>query len=121
MAEESPLEHPAEIYSRFDAAETRHLRTYVDDVKAFTNMVFFANPARSLRIEDRPSTVRLTEIDDEAVRAVTGLFRSLYVPTEPTSYRATFNLLKRHVYESPLRDAALHELRGFGPLSANVV
>ncbi len=37
----------------------------------------------------------------ETVHAVVGLFRSLYVATEFTSFRRTLNLLKSHVRESP--------------------
>jgi hypothetical protein len=114
MAEESPLEFVTEIYAPFDTAEARHLRTYVDDVETIAGMAFFANPTRSMSIEggtDQPLTVKLNDIDDEAVYAVVGLFRSLYVPTEPTSYRRTLKLLKRHLRESPHREACVRALR----------
>jgi hypothetical protein len=63
---------------------------------------------------DQPVAVKLTDIDEEAVHAVVPLFRSLYVPTEPTSYRRTLNLLKRHVHESPRREAAIGALKDLG-------
>jgi hypothetical protein len=114
MAEESPLEHVAEIYAPFLTAAARHLRTYVDDVETIAGMAFFANPTRSMTIEggtDQPLTVKLNDIDDEAVYAVVGLFRSLYVPTEPTSYRRTLKLLKTHLRESPRREACVTAVR----------
>jgi hypothetical protein len=115
MAEESsPLEHVAAIYAPFDAAEARRLRTYVEDMETITGMAFFANPTRSMRIEGgtvQPVTVKLNDIDDEAVHAVMGLFRSLYVPSEPTSYRSIMKLLKRHLCESQHREACFHALR----------
>jgi hypothetical protein len=119
MAEESPLAQVAEIYTPFDAAEVDRLTKYVSNVETMTDRSFFANPTRSLRIEggdDQPTTVRLLDIDEEAVEAVTGRFRRLYMPTEAASFRRTFELLKRHVVRrSPPREVVMRELAEFGP------
>lgn len=117
MSEESVLERPpAEIYCPFDAAEADRLATYKNDVESFTSMAFFTDPTRSLgpRQPGEGRTIRLADVDEEAVRAVMPLFRSLYVPTEPTSFRRTMNLLKRRLRPSPHRDEALRELRKMG-------
>jgi hypothetical protein len=50
--------------------------------------------------------IRLTDIDAEAEHAVMGLFRSLYVRTESTSFRSIMRLLKGH-----LRPSSPHPLR----------
>lgn len=113
MADESVLEHPAEIYSPFDADEVERLATYKDDVERWTSMAFFTDPTRSLgpKKPGEERTFRLSDIDDEAAHAAMPLFRSLYTGTEPTSFKSTMNLLKRHVRPSPHRDEALHDLQ----------
>lgn len=54
----------------------------------------------------------MDEPHDEAVRAAVTQIRQLYTDTEPTSYRATFKLLKRNVRrrDSPYRKQALEAL-----------
>jgi hypothetical protein len=121
MAKESPLEHISEIYSPFDAADARRLRVYVDDVETLVASSFFKGPALSLTVggpdlEGQGISEKLDGPNEEAVRAVAGLFRSLYDDNEPTSYNATLSLLGRnvHEHESPRqRDAkdALRDLR----------
>ncbi len=112
---ESPLEEPAVVYSPFDADEAKHLHTYVQEVEALVRLSFFTDPGRGLRArgEDPPTSVVMVEIDDEAVVAAAARFRSIYRDQEHASYRRTLALLKRHVCESPLREAALSELRTF--------
>jgi hypothetical protein len=116
MVAESPLEHVAEIYSPFDAAETDRLQTYVLDVETLTQLGFFADPGRSLRREGVKigNRINLLDIDEEAVRAVVGLFRSLHLPGERTSFFKTFDMLKRHVVRGSSRRApVLRELDAF--------
>jgi hypothetical protein len=116
VTDDSPLCHPAKIYTPFDAAETERLQTYVDDVAALAGMSFFADPGRSLRREGVAvgNRINLLDIDDEAIRAVVGLFRSIHLPGERTSFFKTFDMLKRHVVRgSPRRVPVLHELQAF--------
>jgi len=99
---DSPLEHPAEIYSPFDAEETRRLTTFADDVDSFVNSAFFKDLKLSLTVgaeELGPLGERLEYPGEEAVRAVAALFRSLYESGEHASFHATLNLLSRHVRE----------------------
>jgi len=119
MAQESPLADVAAIYTPFDAAEVDRMDKFVTNVEAMTARSFFADPTRSLRIEGgehQPTTVRLLDIDEEAIDAVTPRFRRLYMPTEAASFHKTFELLKRHVVRrSPPREAVLRELAAFEP------
>jgi hypothetical protein len=112
MADESALEHPAEVYNPFDADEIERLTTYKDDVERWTSMAFFTDPTRSLgpKKPGEERTIRLADVDEEAAHAAMGIFRSLYTGTEPTSFRKTMNLLKRHVRPSARRQEALHDL-----------
>jgi hypothetical protein len=61
--------------------------------------------------------------DDETVRAVAGLFRSLYNDHEPTSYAAIIKLVSRHAHEreSPRRETAVAELRRLRKLKAQAL
>src|ERR1700722_1844741 len=96
MAAASPLERVAEVYSPFDHAEAKRLRTYVADVEALVASSFFHGPRLSVTIGEPGVGDTLEGPDDEATRAVAGLFRSLYADHEPTSYNATLKLLSRH-------------------------
>lgn len=113
MVDESALEHPAEVYSPFDADEIERLAIYKDDVERWTSMAFFTDPTRSLgpKKPGEERTIRLADVDGEAVDAAMPIFRSLYTGTEPTSFRSIMNLLKRHVRPSSRGDEALHDLR----------
>ncbi len=123
MAEESALEHPAEIYNPFDRDEIERLATYKDDVERWTSMAFFTDPTRSLgpKKPGEERTIRLADVDDEATHAVMGIFRSLYTGTEPTSFKRTMNLLKSHLRPSPRRDEALHDLRAMQDWEKNEI
>jgi hypothetical protein len=113
MADESALEHPAEIYSPFDADGVERLTTYKADVERWTSMAFFTDPTRSLgpKQPGEERTIRLADVDDEAVHAVMGIFRTLYKGNEKTSFKSTMNLLGRHVKPSPRHDEALRDLQ----------
>jgi hypothetical protein len=112
MPDESVLERPADVYNSFDAAELELLRTYNADVERLTTMDFFTDPTRSMgpRKPGEERTIALADVDDEAVYAVIGIFRSLFTHAEPTSFRRVINLVKRHVKSSSHRKEALEDL-----------
>lgn len=112
MPDESVLERPADVYNSFDAAELELLRTYNADVERLTTMDFFTDPTRSMgpRKPGEERTIALADVDDEAVYAVMGIFRTLFTHTEPTSFRRVINLVKRHVKPSSHRKEALEDL-----------
>jgi hypothetical protein len=72
MAEESVLALVEEIYRPFDANEIGRLRTYIRDAEVLVESAFFTDPGRGLRLATgtTPERVKLTDIDDEAIRAV---------------------------------------------------
>jgi hypothetical protein len=113
---DSVLRLAAEIYSPFDARETRRLRTYVVDVEEFVGSAFFQPGERKLTLSAEmggPLRSTLLYPGEEAVRAIVGLFRQLYTHREPTSYHQILKLLSRHAHErgSEPRQAAVAELR----------
>jgi hypothetical protein len=113
---DSPLSHAAEVYAAFDRTETHRLCQYVADVEELVTSSFFAAGNHSVTISgstDESLTTTLTYPGEEAVRAVVGIFRQLYLHHEPTSYHQILKLLGRHVHErdSSLRDAATAALR----------
>ena len=112
-AGDSPLEHPADIYNPFDASESKRLQTYADDVEKLFAFRFFHGPNLSVTIAEPGVGDTLEGPDDEAVHAIAGLFRSLYLDHEPTSYNAILKLLSRSVHErdAPRQRAATEELR----------
>jgi hypothetical protein len=99
----SPLDEPTAIYSQFDADEARVLRTFAEDVDAFVNATFFKDLQLSLTVgvegSGASSGEDLEYPGEESVRAIAGLFRSLYEPNEHASFHAVLNLLSRHVIE----------------------
>lgn len=112
----TPLDHPLEIYSRFDARESALLHGFVSDVEAITESAFFRNPGGSLQIKfagNEPLTTQLEYAGEEAVRAVVGLFRQLYDHKEPTSFTSMYKILAANVRrrESLLQRDALDALR----------
>jgi hypothetical protein len=123
MAEESTLELAAEIYSPFDHAEVKRLRTYVEDVEALVASSFFHGPRLSVTIGEPGVGDTLAGPDDEATRAVAGLFRSLYTDHEPTSYNATLKLLSRHAHKhkSPRQREVIAELRSLRKLKTQAL
>jgi hypothetical protein len=113
---DSVLRLAAEIYSPFDARESRRLRTYVADVEELVGSTFFQPSEQKLTVSSEiggPLQTTLAYPGEEAVRAVVGLFRQLYAHHEPTSYHQIFKLLSRHAHnrESEHRDTATAELR----------
>ena len=78
----------------------------------------FFNTSETLHVMGGAEGVRtegLETFDEEALMATIPLFRMLYTGSEPTSFSATLNVLKRAVkaYAS-LRDQAIAELRTLG-------
>lgn len=113
---DSVLRLAGDIYSPFNAGETRRLRTYVEDVEALVGSAFFQPGEQKLTLSAEmggPLQSTLVYPGEEAVRAVVGLFRQLYNHHEPTSYHQITKLLSRHAHErgSEHRDAAVAELK----------
>lgn len=115
--DENPLERPAEIYSAFDGAEIKRLRTYVADVESLTKYSLFDGGAgtswKVSAAEGEPVMEELEFAGDEAVSAVVGHLRQLYNHDEPTSYNQILKLLGRHAHErdSERRQAAHDALK----------
>jgi hypothetical protein len=113
---DSVLTLASEIYSAFDAQESRRLREYVQDVEDLIGSAFFHSGKQRLTISAEaggPMQTTLAYPGEEAVRAIVGLFRQLYNHHEPTSYHQILKLLSRHAHErkSEHRDAAVAELK----------
>jgi hypothetical protein len=113
---DSVLRLAAEIYSPFDARETRRLREYVESVEDLVESAFFKHGKNTVTLSAEAGGPLMSTIDypgEEAVRAVVGLFRQLYNHHEPTSYNSVLKLLGHHVNErdSAHREAAVAELR----------
>jgi len=113
---ESVLCLAEEIYTPFDAGETRRLRSYIADVEELVGSRFFQPGEQKLTLSAEiggPLQSTLVYPGEEAVRAVVGLFRQLYNHHEPTSYHQMLKLLSRHAHErgSEHRDAAVAELK----------
>jgi hypothetical protein len=111
---ESLLDNPVGIFSPFDGEELKRLRGYVDRVERLVSLRFFQQ-RQSVEImgaNEGVITVGQDGFDEEALMAVAGIFRMLYLPHEKSSFTATMNLLLRHVsIDAPQRAAALAELR----------
>jgi hypothetical protein len=110
----SVLQHRAdEIYAPFSVVEVRRLRTFAGDVERFLASAFFKDLKLSATLGTPDGMGGLTESleypGEEAVHAVSGLFRSLYNHKDPASFHKTLNLLSEHVRarKSPLEDQAL--------------
>jgi hypothetical protein len=113
---DSVLRLAEEIYTPFDARETRRLRNYISDVEELVASRFFQPGEQKLTLSAKmggPLQSTLVYPGEEAVRAVVGLFRQLYNHHEPTSYHQILKLLSRHAHErgSQYRDAAVAELK----------
>jgi hypothetical protein len=123
MPTESPLEEPAEVYSPFDSTESQRLRTYADDVQTLVSSRFFDGLKLAVTVGEPGIGDTLEAPDDETVRAVAGLFRSLYNDHEPTSYAAIIKLVSRHAHEreSPRRETVVAELRRLRKLKAQAL
>jgi hypothetical protein len=113
MAARRALEEPSEVYSRFDDSESRRLLSFADDVKTLVSSRFFDGLKLAVTVGEPGVGDTLQAPDDETVRAVVGLFRTLYNDHEPTSYVAILKLVSRHAHqrESPRRATAIDELR----------
>jgi hypothetical protein len=88
---------PTDVYSPFDGTEAATLSTFAVDTKAFVHSALFKNRDLALFPPDELyDPQQLTTAGEEAVRSVTGLFRSLYEPQEAASFDVVVNLLCRH-------------------------
>jgi hypothetical protein len=108
---------PVDVYEPFTLRVRERLERYVDRVDKLTSMRFF-NTSETLHVMGGAEGVRtegLETFDEEALMATIPLFRMLYTGSEPTSFAATLNVLKRAVKsDASLRDQAIAELRTLG-------
>jgi len=120
MTKESPLEHAAEIYDPFDAAEVKRLNEYVTDVEELVASGFFKSDGWQWKLEGARDADAAEQWNvnqeweypgERAVREVAVIFRPLYNDHEPSSYNHVIKLLSGHVCESARRQEALDELR----------
>jgi len=109
------VEYPLEIYQPFSSVETALLRAYVTDARRLGDMSLFKQTPKKATFSWSRETGASTEMEepsDESVRAALTIFRQLYSPSEPHSFRRIINLLKRSVHEhdGPRRQEALEFL-----------
>jgi hypothetical protein len=95
VADESPLEHAAEIYAPFDAAEAKRLQQYVEDVELLADADFFNCDEWSVKLESRINervVETLTYPGEKALHQI--------VVCSPALCRSRTNELHRHTQAS---------------------
>lgn len=115
----SVLAQPGDIYTPFSTLEVRRLQRYVDRVNQLRESSFFEHPGHRMKGTlvgvGVVQNLRVDSPGEEAVRAVVGLFRELYVDSNETSAKAVLGILDRHarLRRCALATQAREELRTF--------
>jgi hypothetical protein len=109
------INRAAEVYAAFDAAEAKVLREYVTVAHSLLAMEFLKHTWKwSVELKDGETSTyeeKLDYVGEEALHDMASRFRLLYDPKNRMSFSAVERLLRNHVRESPLRAAALDELK----------
>jgi len=115
MADDSPLEHPEDVYAPFSANEVKRLHEYVTAVEELVECDLLKSDGWKWKIEggqaNDPVLQHFEYPGERAVRDTAVVFRPLYNDHEASSYNHVIKLLSEHIRESPRRQEALDALR----------